>query len=593
MIPSNALDPQVMLATAVHAQPGVYALLLGSGVSTGAGIPTGWGVVRELVRRAAAAAAPDDETAAQRAYDDPESWWSDHGDGQALGYSNLLAALAPTPAARLALLAGFFEPTEEDVEAGLKVPSDAHRAVADLVERGSVRVIVTTNFDRLTERALEDMGVSPQVIGNTGALIGMAPLQHAAATVIKLNGDYADLLQRNTVDELADYPEEWIKLLDRVLSDYGLLISGWSADWDHALVAAVERLPVRRYPLFWDARSAKGDNAKRLLALQGGTVLTAKDADELFGSLTARLDALDRLSEPPLTTALALERLKRYLPDERRRIDLHDLVMRQVDQVVAAIAGFPQQFGGDFAQGADDLIATCDAVTSPLARLVITGVEHDNDGRFSDLWVQCLQRLLRAPGRVDGRYDESVVALRRYPALYYLRTVGVACTALNRDELLLRLLTEPTYRPQFYDEAESPAAFALAGYEVLERDLVNGLPRYGGRANWDYPPSHLLRDTTRSVLDYLLPEVGDYRRGHDDFEFYAALVQQQLAGQYQGPASGEFIGERGWGRDGLLTDLRFRRRAEQAGSRWPWSGSSAVPTRLTRPLWNWSKCSAR
>lgn len=116
------------------------------------------------------------------------------------------------------------------------------------------------------------MGVSPQVIGNTGALGGMAPLQHAAATVIKLNGDYADLLQRNTVDELADYPGEWITLLDRVLSEYGLLISGWSADWDHALVSAIERLPVRRYPLFWDARSAKGENAKRLLAMQGGTV---------------------------------------------------------------------------------------------------------------------------------------------------------------------------------------------------------------------------------------------------------------------------------------------------------------------------------
>ncbi len=51
--PNNALDPQVMLATSVHAMPGVYALLLGSGVSTGAGIPTGWGVVREFVTRAA------------------------------------------------------------------------------------------------------------------------------------------------------------------------------------------------------------------------------------------------------------------------------------------------------------------------------------------------------------------------------------------------------------------------------------------------------------------------------------------------------------------------------------------------------------
>lgn len=43
-----------MLATSMHAQPGVYALLLGSGVSSGAGIATGWGVVTTLVREVAA-----------------------------------------------------------------------------------------------------------------------------------------------------------------------------------------------------------------------------------------------------------------------------------------------------------------------------------------------------------------------------------------------------------------------------------------------------------------------------------------------------------------------------------------------------------
>jgi hypothetical protein len=53
--PANALDPRISLATAVHSQPGVYALLLGSGTSTGAGVPTGWGVIQALVSQAAAA----------------------------------------------------------------------------------------------------------------------------------------------------------------------------------------------------------------------------------------------------------------------------------------------------------------------------------------------------------------------------------------------------------------------------------------------------------------------------------------------------------------------------------------------------------
>ena len=161
--PGAVLDPMLALATSVHASPGVYALLLGSGVSTGAGVLTGWQVVSDLVRKVAAVQAPDDVYAASEVGDDPDAWWAEHGDGQPLGYSRLLGALAATPAARQALLRGYFEPTEADRDQGLKFPSAAHRAIAQLVARGAVRVILTTNFDRLTDRALEDEGISPQV----------------------------------------------------------------------------------------------------------------------------------------------------------------------------------------------------------------------------------------------------------------------------------------------------------------------------------------------------------------------------------------------------------------------------------------------
>lgn len=107
------LSQVVSLATSMHAQPGVYAVLLGSGVSTGAGIPTGWGVVRELVGRIAAASDSKDPDAAKVAWDDPAAWWAEHGEGD-LGYSTLLQQLAPLPAARQGLLSDFFEPSDEE-----------------------------------------------------------------------------------------------------------------------------------------------------------------------------------------------------------------------------------------------------------------------------------------------------------------------------------------------------------------------------------------------------------------------------------------------------------------------------------------------
>jgi hypothetical protein len=45
---ANLLSPAVMLATSMQAQPGVCAVLLESGESTGAGISSGWRVVKDL-----------------------------------------------------------------------------------------------------------------------------------------------------------------------------------------------------------------------------------------------------------------------------------------------------------------------------------------------------------------------------------------------------------------------------------------------------------------------------------------------------------------------------------------------------------------
>ena len=47
------IDPITSLAFSVYENKGVYALLLGSGVSRSAFIPTGWEITLDLVRRVA------------------------------------------------------------------------------------------------------------------------------------------------------------------------------------------------------------------------------------------------------------------------------------------------------------------------------------------------------------------------------------------------------------------------------------------------------------------------------------------------------------------------------------------------------------
>ena len=252
-----SFDPSVNLAIAMAAGPGQYALLLGSGVSRSAGIPTGWDVTLDLISRIARV--QDDE-----APDDPETWWAKHRPG-APEYSKLLEELAPQSAERSQLLRSYFEPTDDERDAGRKVPAPAHRAIARLVATGIVRVVITTNFDRLLEQAIQDESITPVILSTPDQAAGASPLVHNPCTILKVNGDYGDSRIKNTEDELASYAPEIETLLDRIFDEYGLVVCGWSAGWDTGLRAAMERAKNRRYTTYWASRGEPGATATNLM----------------------------------------------------------------------------------------------------------------------------------------------------------------------------------------------------------------------------------------------------------------------------------------------------------------------------------------
>lgn len=557
----------------MHAQPGVYAVLLGSGVSTGAGVPTGWGVVTQLIQRLAAADAPGDAESLQLAVDEPERWWSEHHDGE-LGYSALLSALATTPAARQGLLADFFEPTDEDRERGIKTPSAAHQAIAGLVKRGLVRVIITTNFDRLMEQALDAAGVSPQVISRPEAARGMAPLAHSAATIIKLHGDYKDLGSRNTPEELESYPEEWNVLLRQIFDDYGLVISGWSADWDTALVSALESTPNRRYPLYWDNRSSRGENAQRLIGARRGQIIQAAGADELFTGLLSSIEALDQLTRPPLTTAMAIAQLKRYLPDPVRRIDLHDLVMDFVEEVATAVTEQPLSIDGLNSSQLEEIYDGHLRSISSLIQLLITGVTHDVDGAHNRLWVDVLQRLVDAGTVPISQGMPALIDARLYPALLALTAMGVTTVSRDRDDLLIKLVTWVEGRDRMGTSEAIPVAHLLHPQRILDRSIINAFPRWEG-TTWIHPASHLLKADIRPFFDNLIPLETEYIQAFHGFEYRLGLIQENVNDdtKWLRALSGEYVGERAWSwgdKEVPLAEIAFRKAIERNASQ-PWT----------------------
>ncbi|MEV5886580.1 SIR2 family protein [Streptomyces sp. NPDC052020] len=582
----RGLDPVVSLAMGVQAGPGVYALLLGAGMSREAGVPTGWEIVTDLVRRAAVARGADEELAAA----DPESWWARHGDGGPLGYSALLEALGDTPAARHKLLRGYFEPGEGDRQAGLKRPGAAHRAVARLVARGWIRVVLTTNFDRLVEQALEAAGVQPQVVHGPAGLLGMTPLAHARATVVKLHGDLTDLEARNTERELEEYPAAWAGLVDQVLDEYGLIVCGWSAQWDHALVSCFERRATRRYPVFWSAPRGPEGRAAELVARHGAVVIRGLTAKEFFPGLLARVEALEHLTEPAPARELSVARLKRALPDPVRRIELHELVDAEAMRVVERLSDGDRYPPGErppdpeaYRERLERYREDCDT----LLHLMSVGAFHDEAGAHTRVWVRALQRLLNV--RRDGGGEPASPEPHLYPALLALSAAGTAAVLAGRDELLGRLLLEPVLahpgapRPGSRRAAAEPVPAVLA---LRTGDVLGAAGLLNAFLDEPYPPSLVQTAHStwlrRRLREVLAEPAADSDRvfsdAFDAFEYLTALLQADLS---QSPVTlGEFALADRWDGDGRLrVATRVQARFSEG---WPMLRSGAFGGEIQR-----------
>ena len=82
-------------------------------------------------------------------------------------------------------------------------------------------------------------------------------------------------------------------LLDRVIDEYGFIVSGWSAEWDKGLRAAFERCQSRRHTTFWASRNPPRQDAARVIEPRGGEFVQVKDPDTFSTSMGLGLASLE------------------------------------------------------------------------------------------------------------------------------------------------------------------------------------------------------------------------------------------------------------------------------------------------------------
>ena len=443
----------VQLAFALARGRGSFAMLLGSGLSSAAGIPTGWEITLDLIQRYArigGVEAPEDDWAS----------WYERNTGQGPTYSGVVARLAKTAVERRALLERYIEPSEDDRASGHKHPTRAHHAIAELVASGLVKVLITTNFDRLIENALRDRGIEPTIVSSPDTLAGAEPVGHGQCFLLKLHGDYKDARILNTEEELSTYPPSYDALLDRIFDEYGLIVVGWSGDWDHALRSALHRTSTRRYPVYWAHRGPLGTGASDLVQARRAVALSISDADAFLIDLGGKVrSALQPGRASPDSLKLLLSTTKRLLSGRETAIELDDLLEVETSRLIAACSAAELSPAGgwsldEFAQR----IAKYEAAAERLAKVAGLVGRWGGGQRFS--LVTSVIRSLWGDAERIGSGQPTYLALRSYPALLVFTAYSLGLVRAGEWAVLNGLLNSELDRDHRKSVTMVPALFA-------------------------------------------------------------------------------------------------------------------------------------
>ena len=503
------IDPVHSLAFSMQANPGVYAVLVGSGISRAAKIPTGWEITLDLVRKLAALHGEPCEP-------EPERWYQDKFDKEA-DYSDLLDALAKTRTERQQLLRPYWEPDDQEREDGAKRPTAAHQAIAALAARGFIKIIVTTNFDRLMESALRDQGLEPTVLSSPDQIQGALPLIHTRCCVIKLHGDYLDTRILNTSSELDQYSREFDDLLDRIFDEFGLVICGWSAEWDGALRSAINRSPSRRFTTYWTVRGTLGDEAQRLIAHRDAHVIRIEDADTFFTTIQQHVESIEEFSKPhPLSVEAAVASLKRYISEPRYRIRLSDLVDETVARIVEVASG--DDFSGNSQTPTTGSVTArvwrYEAICSTLLAMAAVGGFWAEEDHY-DVWQRALERL---GSNVSVSGNTFWLDLQRYPATLLFYALGLGAVESDRLRFVEHLLgaTIRKYENDVFSVEILPPSCLFDG-GGQEMQILKGMKKHYA------PLNDWIQDALWRYFQHMTSHKDKYTLTFDKFEILIAL----------------------------------------------------------------------
>lgn len=452
----NGIERLTTLAFSMYSNKGAYALLLGSGISRPAHIPSGWEVEEKLIQK----------LGALQGVAESKNWhqWYKDKYQQPASYSSLLGEIVKTSTERVQLMKSFFEPTNEEKELGWKNPTKAHVAIAKLAKEGYIHVILTTNFDRLLEKAFELEGVAPQVISHEGAISQATPIVHSKIpTIIKINGDYIDCQFRNTSEELDEYPEQMKLYLHRIFEDYGLVTCGWSGEWDKGLIGIINGTTRSRYNSFFAYVGEANNSIKSLSQNRQGEIMPIENADNLFSELYEQIMALEKHdANANMSHAMMMARVKKYLSSKQYDIEFADIIEKwgteAYNQITTEVAHYNFQLSKE---AFDRYLEIHLHAIAPLLDAAILTARWGKEWHiklFGDILIKlCIKPFKNGEIGVETSYIQALAPM------LLLNVIGIACVKFGRFKELNSILKLSVPEGNFMGHYRQPLLYLLGG----------------------------------------------------------------------------------------------------------------------------------
>ncbi|WP_265581469.1 SIR2 family protein [Methanofollis aquaemaris] len=527
-------DGVVPVAYAMHASPKRYALLLGAGISVAAGLPSGKEVTAKMIREIALSHERRIEGG-----DDAKvciQWFTDEFD-EPPTFDKLMAKLGIEEENRRETLQPFILPTDEKENPLPVKPTPAHRMIAELVKDKIVSLIITTNFDHLLERAIEDVtGIRPIVVRSDSNQNVMSIFPDICR-IVKVNGDFENLELKITPEDLASYDVDIKNYIQRICAEYGLVICGWSGDYDYGLREILSSANLRRYPTFWclhpDAEIP--DDSDLIKALKP-IPIEIESADQFFTdvhTVVSRLQSIERVQ--PLTVSVAIRKVTDALQQPKPDVILSQLIHNQTDIVLNGLAqkGYVPAGNVQASEIFNDRVNTLSRKTASLAAMLATLSYYDDN--YADLVYDDIERLVNvqfvepfAEGKRNlngvpskSFFRECLYNLRLLPALIVIYSCGIAATKSEHFNSLEAVFT-PKIRKDYTEYGE--AYFEYINIHRIFRcsDLWVELNRHQFDQSEDI--FTYTYETCHGILRDLIPGNNRYSEAFDIFEYLYGLA---------------------------------------------------------------------